>query len=229
MSAENFLHIMGWGDFQSTAGVTVNIDNALGVPAVWAAVNFISGTLASLPLEVYRGNVTDGIGTWLNRAINPTMSSFQWRKYSYEQVLTGGRSVTLILRNGRGDVTDLVTLDPADLHVQEQVTAEFPTKTYRSKSRVYQASEVIDLTFHAQAQSDRHSWSCDDQQRHHWFGDCSSALRIESIPIGWHSACGTTRAIPERCSGSKSVGRYRCDHSKTGKERASCDGSPCWT
>ena len=149
VSAENFLHIMGWGDFQSTAGVTVNIDNALGVPAVWAAVNFISGTLASLPLEVYRGNerVTDGIGAWLNRAINPTTSSFQWRKYSYEQMLTGGRSVTLILRNGRGDVTDLVPLNPADLHVQEQVTAEFPTKTYRSKSRVYEASEVIDLTF----------------------------------------------------------------------------------
>ena len=149
VSADNFLHLMGWGDFHSTSGVTVNIDTALGVPAVWAAVNFISGTLASLPLEVYRGNerVTDGIGTWLNRAINPTTSSFQWRKYSYEQTLTGGRSVTLILRNGRGDVTDLVPLDPADLHVQEVMTSEFPTKTYRSKSRVYQASEVIDLTF----------------------------------------------------------------------------------
>lgn len=149
VSADNFLHLMGWGDFHSTSGVTVNIDTALGVPAVWAAVNFISGTLASLPLEVYRGNerVTDGIGAWLNRAINPTTSSFQWRKYSYEQTLTGGRSVTLILRNGRGDVTDLVPLDPTDLHVQEVMKSEFPTKTYRSKSRVYQASEVIDLTF----------------------------------------------------------------------------------
>jgi len=29
VSAENFLHIMGWVDFQSSAGVTVNIDNAL--------------------------------------------------------------------------------------------------------------------------------------------------------------------------------------------------------
>jgi hypothetical protein len=29
VSAENFLHIMGWCDFQSSAGVTVNIDNAL--------------------------------------------------------------------------------------------------------------------------------------------------------------------------------------------------------
>ena len=54
VSANDFLHIMGWGDFSSAAGVTVNTDNALGVPAVWAAVNFISGTLASLPLEVHR-------------------------------------------------------------------------------------------------------------------------------------------------------------------------------
>ena len=34
VSAENFLHIMGWGDFQSSSGVTVNIDNALGVPTL---------------------------------------------------------------------------------------------------------------------------------------------------------------------------------------------------
>ena len=54
VSADDFLHIMGWGDFSSAAGVTVNLDNALGVPAVWSAVNFISGTLASLPLEFHR-------------------------------------------------------------------------------------------------------------------------------------------------------------------------------
>ena len=48
VSANDFLHIMGWGDFSSAAGVTVNTDNALGVPAVWAAVNFISGTLTRI-------------------------------------------------------------------------------------------------------------------------------------------------------------------------------------
>ena len=149
VSADNFLHLMGWGDFTSTSGVTVNIDTALGVPAIWAAVNFISGTLASLPIEVYRGNerVRTGIGAWLNRAVNPTTSSFQWRKYSFEQVLTGGRSVTLVLRNGRGDITDLVPLDPANISVQETVTADFPSKIYRTKNRVFEASEVIDLHF----------------------------------------------------------------------------------
>ena len=54
VSADNFLHLMGWGDFNSSSGLVVNVENALGVPAAWAAVNFISGTLASLPLEVMR-------------------------------------------------------------------------------------------------------------------------------------------------------------------------------
>ena len=38
VSADDFLHIMGWGNYSSAAGITVNTNNALGVPAVWAAV-----------------------------------------------------------------------------------------------------------------------------------------------------------------------------------------------
>jgi len=149
VSSDNFLQMMGWGGATSESGVAVSIDSALGVPSVWAAVNFISGTLASLPLEVFENGqkVTDGIGVWLNRAVNPNVSSFQWRKYTFEQVLTGGRSVTLIVRNGRGDVTDLVPIDPSNLHVHESKTDDFPTKTYRTKNQVYEAKEVIDLTY----------------------------------------------------------------------------------
>ena len=36
VSADDFLNIMGWGDFSSDAGVTVNVDNAPVVPAVWS-------------------------------------------------------------------------------------------------------------------------------------------------------------------------------------------------
>ena len=53
-SADDFLHIMGWGDLSSAAGVTVNVDNALGVPAVWSAVNFISGRWATIRLAFHR-------------------------------------------------------------------------------------------------------------------------------------------------------------------------------
>ena len=54
LSADNFLHLLGWGEFNSSSGVVVNVENALGVSAICSEVNFISGTLASLPLEVMR-------------------------------------------------------------------------------------------------------------------------------------------------------------------------------
>ena len=89
MSADDFLHIMAWLDFSSAAGVTVNVDNTLGVPAVWSAVNFISGTLSSLPLEIHRRKETghemvrDGVGAWLDRAVSPTLSSFASVSYTH--------------------------------------------------------------------------------------------------------------------------------------------------
>ena len=38
------------GEWHSVAGVTVNHETALEVPAVWCAVNFLAGTIAGLPL-----------------------------------------------------------------------------------------------------------------------------------------------------------------------------------
>ena len=58
VSADDFLHIVGWGDFSSAAGVTVNVDYDLGVSAIWSATNFISGTLVSIPREVHRRTAT---------------------------------------------------------------------------------------------------------------------------------------------------------------------------
>ena len=154
VSSENFLHLMGLGEYQAGAGVTINIENAMGVPAIWAATNFISGTLASLPLEILNGNepVTTGIGAWINRAVNPSMSSFAWRKYIFEQTLTTGRSVTLIVRNGQGTITDLVPLDPSTISVYNKTTAQgYPTIGYRAASATYDASEVIDLSYMTKA------------------------------------------------------------------------------
>lgn len=48
----------GWypDSMQSDAGETVTGENALSLSAVWACVNLIAGTTASLPLMVYRQN-----------------------------------------------------------------------------------------------------------------------------------------------------------------------------
>lgn len=149
VSATDFLSIMGWGDFSADAGVTVNIDTALGVPSIFAAVNFLSGTLAGLPLNVYRksGNkrtkVTNGVANILHGAVNDGMSSFEWRKYIFDQVFTGGRAVTYIERAANGQVSNLYPLDPTHVRV------EFANgrKIYRAYNKTYEASEVIDIPF----------------------------------------------------------------------------------
>jgi len=157
-STKDFLSVMGWGDFAAAAGVTVNVDTAMGVPAIWAAVNFIGGTLAGLPLHVYRKTdagrerVTEGFGATINTAVNDEMSSFEWRKYMFEQVLTGGRSITYIERDGSGNVRNLHPVDPNGVLVERKTTSQgFPAKTYRYNQRIFKARDIIDLTFMVKA------------------------------------------------------------------------------
>lgn len=157
-STKDFLSVMGWGDFAAASGVTVNVDTAMGVPAIWAAVNFIAGTLAGLPLHVYRKTDagrerdTEGFGATINTAVNDEMSSFEWRKYMFEQVLTGGRSITYIERDGSGNVRNLHPVDPNGVLVERKVTSQgFPAKTYRYNQRVFKAKDIIDLTFMVKA------------------------------------------------------------------------------
>ena len=157
-STKDFLSVMGWGDFAAAAGVTVNVDTAMGVPAIWAAVNFIGGTLAGLPLHVYRKTdagrerVTDGFGATINTAVNDEMSSFEWRKYMFEQVLTGGRSITYIERDEGGNVRNLHPIDPNGVLVERKVTSQgVPAKSYRYNQRIFKARDIIDLTFMVKA------------------------------------------------------------------------------
>ena len=157
-STKDFLSVMGWGDFAAAAGVTVNVDTAMGVPAIWAAVNFIGGTLAGLPLHVYRKTdagrerVTEGFGATINTAVNDEMSSFEWRKYMFEQVLTGGRSITYIERDKGGKVRNLHPVDANGVLVERKVTRQgFTAKTYRYNQRVFKSRDIIDLTFMVKA------------------------------------------------------------------------------
>lgn len=150
VSASDFLQVMGWGDMYASSGVTVNTDTALGVPAVWTAVNFLAGTLAGLPLNVYRKTetgrekVTNGLSSILHDAVNDGMSSFEWRKYSFEQVFTGGRSVTYVERTQSGEIQNLFPLDPSKVEVEMLADGR---KQYRVGARAYAAVDVIDIPF----------------------------------------------------------------------------------
>ena len=85
----------------SQAGELVTVDRALGVTAIWAAVNFLSDTIADLPLKLYErtddGSVVltaDPLHSLLHDAPNPELTSFRWRKTAMTSVLTTGRKFT---------------------------------------------------------------------------------------------------------------------------------------
>lgn len=138
---------------ESASGITVTIDNALGVPSVWAAVNFLSGTLASLPLNLYkkteagREKVSDGLALILKDAVNDECSSFDWRKYSYEQTFTVGRQLSFIERNTMGRIINIWPLNPAEVVIRRTGGRKVYELQQGGRKTTYQASEIIDIPF----------------------------------------------------------------------------------
>lgn len=158
--AQNFLRIIGLEAMGGTqSGVAVTVSKALGVPAIWSAVNFLSGTFAGLPLHHYRRG--DGgrrervrnsnIERVAARVANPTMSAFAWRKYGMERVLTTGRSISFIERNGRDEVMNIWPLNPEKVTIRESGSGGSHVKTYEiddaGKKHRYDAQEIIDVPF----------------------------------------------------------------------------------
>lgn len=154
-SSAQLAQVLGLDSYMAAGtGVVVTIDKALGVPAVWAAVNFISGTIAGLPLHVYRKTragrerISNGIAPILHHAVNDEMSSFEWRKYTYERVFTGGRGFTFIERDARGNVMNLWPLEPEKMTVRAvSGRKQYEYKDGPGKPKVYAAQEIIDLPF----------------------------------------------------------------------------------
>jgi HK97 family phage portal protein len=145
VSAENFLAFFG---AQSVTLPHVTIDSALTVPAVWAAVAFLSRTLATLPLHVYRK--TDGGPVKLDGKLekiihdmpNPEMDSFKFRQYFWQQVFTGGRGLAWLEWNAT-QLENIWPMDPARTIVKRVGQR----KVYQWESKEYPAEDVIDIPF----------------------------------------------------------------------------------
>lgn len=138
----------------SEAGVNVTVDNAMGVPAVWSAVNFISGTMAGLPLKSYRKAkgerkpLNTRISRLLQYNVNEEMSSFAWRKWVFERVLTRGRSYTLIVRGEREPIRYLWPLNNEHVVLKRDAQGrKIYTVTEKLHQGEYRAADIIDVSY----------------------------------------------------------------------------------
>ncbi|MBY5866001.1 phage portal protein [Rhizobium leguminosarum] len=145
VSAENFMAFFG---VQSANLPHVTIDSALNVPAVMAAVAFMSRTLAALPRHAYRTRKGNGeriggrLETVVNSAPNDTIGAFKFWQWFWQQVFTGGRGLAYIERTPQG-IDSLWPMDPTKTNIKRvgfKVTYEYGGKTY-------DAADVIDVPF----------------------------------------------------------------------------------
>jgi len=145
VSAENFLAFFG----VSSANLpNVTIDSALSVPAVWAAVAFLSRTLAAIPLHPYRRSkagpekLTGKLAIVVHENPNPEMDAFKFRQWFWQQVFTGGRGLAWIERNGQS-VEALWPMDPRKTTIKRSGGRT----VYQFENKEYPAADVIDVPF----------------------------------------------------------------------------------
>jgi HK97 family phage portal protein len=155
-SPSDFYEAMGITWLNQVSDVPVTIETALGVPAIWSAVNLTAGTIAGLPMHLYRrssdgsrAKVDSTLSKILHDAPNEEQSSFEFRKWFFEQVFTGGRGLAFIERNAAKEVTNIWPLEPSKVTIRRENGRKL--YDYRGgngrKTVTYEASEILDIPF----------------------------------------------------------------------------------
>jgi len=141
-----------WAAITSLNGIELPIvttDSALTVPAVLAAVSFLSRSLASLPLHAYRSTqaggekISGGIETLIHEAPNSEWTAFKLRQHFWQQVFLGGRGMLWIERAG-SNITGLYPIDPTKVTIKRDSMGR---TSYQVDGKVYPAADVIDVPF----------------------------------------------------------------------------------
>ena len=145
VSDSNFLAFFG---IDSAILPHVTVDTALQVPAFSAAVTFLSGSMANLPLHVFkeRGKGSDKAGgpvqRIINEAPNSEWTSYGWRKYMWHQVFTQGRGLSWIERDG-AKIHGIWPFEPGKTVIERRNGR----KVYKYDGKEYPAEDVIDVPF----------------------------------------------------------------------------------
>jgi len=109
----------------SHAGVSVSEESALNISAVYCAVNIIAGTIASLPLQLYRRTATGKepyhdhpLYELLHYQPNPEMTSYVFREILQSHLLLRGNAYAEIIPDRLGRPAQLWPWNPTAVKVR---------------------------------------------------------------------------------------------------------------
>lgn len=143
---------------QNVAGVTVNVNSAESISAVYAAVAAISETVGSLPLDVYR-NTEDGrekakthpLYRLLHDSPNHYQTALEFREQMQRHILLRGNAYAEIVWSSAGRVEALLPLHPDGVSILRTSTGALLYETTNKEGRTKRllADEVLHLRYHS--------------------------------------------------------------------------------
>lgn len=132
-------------------GETITRDKAMNIPAVAGAVDFIAGTIASMPIKLYKykqGVVTevesDTRVKLLNGDTGDTLDGFQLKKAMVEDYLLGKGGYAVIQRR-LNEVTGLFYVKDIDVTPLKNADPVYKYVNFNIGARTYKNYEVLKL------------------------------------------------------------------------------------
>lgn len=140
--------------FRKTAtDVVVTEETAMGVTAVWQAVNLIAGTIGHLPIHLYKEGEeakekakNDPLYRVLHDAPNAIHTKPVFWRMVAQRMAISGRAICLIVRNKGGRVDSLIPLERSKVKIRQEIKNGRLVRTYRyDDTKDYDASEILDF------------------------------------------------------------------------------------
>lgn len=113
--------------YPTKSGVTVNAESALAASTVFACIDILSGTLASLPLMLYKRRSDGGKEPAYNHPLyellhtqpNRYQTSFEFRRMMQANVLSRGFSCAYLEFNGLDEIVAMYPLASSQIKVEK--------------------------------------------------------------------------------------------------------------
>lgn len=151
--AISFQSIWGAGDslaWQSDSGANVTPDSSFGIVPFYAAVNLISGTISTLPVDIFVRQNGNRVPVrpkpdWVTKPdIDLITGQAHWQQVLIS-LLVWGNSYTRIFRDKSGKIVNLVALDPTNVDVT-RVNGRKMYKYSGEEGKMLTSDDILHIT-----------------------------------------------------------------------------------
>ena len=153
--AISFQSIWGAGDslaWQSDSGASVTGDSSFGIAAFYAAVNLISGTISTLPVDCYyrdNGNRRPlrPKPSWVDRPDVDLVGQAHWQQVVISLLVWGNAYVRIFRDKKTLEIVNLVVLDPMLVDVKRSPVTNRKVFSYQGEEgKQLTSDEVLHIT-----------------------------------------------------------------------------------